>query len=513
MKGKFTSDRSTSLHFLLTLAENEHHTDDEYSSSDIFETVGELKSLILLSLGPFVAQLSQGFYGLVNTIWVARALGNDGVAAIGASAVVEFVPFAVSAFLSTCMSAQVSYLFGKGSKGECTQLYIDFLRIAIIIGLILPIILLPIAQPLIKWFGASHDIARMGFEYMIPLSAGSSFTFVFFMNCGLLQAEGHTFLYAFAQMGAFALYMLLNPLFLLYFKLPIWGTSLASVISNSIPGVVLTILVFRGKFELKPKLNMIIKGFTHETLEGIKSGISTLFEEISLNLPLILMQKYISISANAVGEYTSVMAVWSIIADIEELCTCLCSAVMIGLLPAASYSYGAKNYSRILKLMLHALWMMTIWSTIFSLILIFLPGQVASIWSNDPEFIKWAKKMIHVYALANSLNSADFVFPTVLIAMKRVTAATVLSFLTCLLPIPIFATILYFTNKNDPVRIMYTFPLDDVFSIIVSLFFMIKPILILKGKIKDCHQFIDSSSTSSSYSDYSEDARPITEEV
>lgn len=480
---------------------NGSQREDKSSTIEVFETNGELKSLFLLSLGPFIAQLSQGFYGLVNTIWVAKALGNDGVAAIGASAVVEFVPFALSAYLSVCITTQVSYLYGKGYRNECTSLYIDFIRILIILGLLLPGILLPVAGPVIKWFGANDEITRMGFMYMVPLAVGSPLVFLFHVYCGLLQAEGHTFMYALAQLGAFAMYMMLNPLFLLYFKWPIWGTSLASVISNSIPGIVLTVLVFKGKFSIKPKLNMIIKKFSSETSEGLKSGLSVLFEEAAIVLPFVLLQKYLSNAANAVGEYTSVMAVWSIIGDVQELSTCLCSAVMTGLLPATSYSYGAKNFPRILKLIVHATWMMTIWSTIFSLIFIFFPGQVASIWSKDPEFIKWAKPMIRVYALANALSPVDFVCPTILIAMKRIASATFLSFLISLIPTPLLSTVLYYTKKDDPVRIMFTFPVDNIFSLIMGLLFMIKPILILKGKLKDNQQFMESDSISSSHSD------------
>ena len=38
-----------------------------------------LKTLLILSIGPFVSQLTQALFGLIDTMWIEKALGDKGV--------------------------------------------------------------------------------------------------------------------------------------------------------------------------------------------------------------------------------------------------------------------------------------------------------------------------------------------------------------------------------------------------------------------------------------------------
>jgi hypothetical protein len=68
----------------------------------------------------------------------------------------------------------------------------------------------------------------------------------------------------------------------------------------------------------------------------------------------------------------------------------------------------------------------------------------------------------------------------VLQALHLAGLASALALITSLVPFPLFSAILYFTGKNDPARIMWTYVMSDAFSTIVTTLFLIKPAKMLK---------------------------------
>jgi hypothetical protein len=68
---------------------------------------------------------------------------------------------------------------------------------------------------------------------------------------------------------------------------------------------------------------------------------------------------------------------------------------------------------------------------------------------------------------------APFITVSFLQATKKATLAIVLTFLTQFLPVPMFSSILYYTDSSKNVDwLMLMYPLNDIFSFIVCAFFM-----------------------------------------
>lgn len=61
----------------------------------------------------------------------------------------------------------------------------------------------------------------------------------------------------------------------------------------------------------------------------------------------------------------------------------------------------------------------------------------------------------------------EFIVPSFFQATQKVFLSTVIALVTQIVPFPIFSTILYFTDKNNPARLMWTYALGDVFSFLI----------------------------------------------
>ena len=427
-----------------------------------------LRTLGNQTFGPLCSQVVTALYSIVNSFWISHTIGPDGLTATGAVSLLEALNNAFGLYLSACVSSRISYLFGQKRKDECAQVFVDIIRISWIFSICLPIIMLNICKPITKWFGADEHIREMGFQYMIPVSGCTICYEMYQVCCGLLQSEGHSTIYGICQVCSLVMNMAcFDPLFLIAFKMPIWGASLASIIASTIPMIILMILIFRGTFAVKPHPRMFCQKFSPETRSALKVGLSSLMELLSANLPDVVIQKYLGESANRIGQYNEVISAWNVLIKLYNFIICVNNALAQGLLPTASYSFGANRLRRVRTLSLHALWIGTLWNAFCEAIILPNGKALAKIWVKEDEFVHWANDFFHHSLYAVFLTMFRFASVTTLQSCKMVLTATIQSICTLLLPIPLFSTILYVTDNSDPARLVYAFIITDCATFVI----------------------------------------------
>lgn len=432
-----------------------------------------LPTLIKQSMGPICSQVVTSLYGIVDSFWVSKSIGEKGLTAMGAVSILEAVNNAFGLYVSACVASRISYLFGQKRNDECAQVFVDIIRITWILAILVPCFILPITKPLTQWFGAGEEIRNIGLTYMIPLSGLTIFYQLYMVCCGLLQACGLSWIYGICQACSLILNMIcLDPLLLLGFKTPIWGASLASIIASTIPMIILMTMIFRGKFDVKPTFGMFCKKFSPETSQALKIGISTLIELLSGNLPDIIIQKYLGDAANAIGQYNEILSVWSILLRIYMFIICICNGLAQGLLPCASFAFGANRLRRLRNLALHALWIGTVWLSLCAVIIIPNAGRIGSIWLKEDRFKYWSDKLLSNCLYTVPIAMIRFVSVTALQATTQVVPATVQSVLTMLIPLPVFSTVMYFTFGHDPVKLVQSFLISDGWDFVICSIFI-----------------------------------------
>ena len=450
-----------------------------------------LFTLLALSIGPLASQTVQALYGVVNLYWVSKTIGDIGLEVFGAVYVVDFITLGFADYLMTSLDIRVSYLFGeKSNVAECSQLYVDFIRFSFILSLLTPAIILPISRPLIEWFGSSKEISYLCMKYLIPTTFGSFFSFLYMTSCGLIQSEGHSIIFGATQIVSLLLNMVVFcPLFLVRLKFGIWGASLATIVSQGVVGIFLFVLIFCGKFTLKPSFRMFFNKFSSQTREALKIGIASLISNYSYTLPEVMVQKYLNLSALSIGEYDTIIKVWGVIEKLYQFVGGSNDAFAIGLMPAASYAFGSRRYNRMLKLFMHANWITILISVVYSLAVIMFTEKFSSIWSKDRDFLKWCNLLIPKVFYAAALFPIQYTVPALLQGMQKMVRSSVLAVVTALLPIPLFSTILYFTDKKNPDRIMWTYTISDVFASVVCSFFIAPDIFrLIKEPLDGCKE-------------------------
>ena len=87
-------------------------------------------------------------------------------------------------------------------------------------------------------------------------------------------------------------------------------------------------------------------------------------------------------------------------------------------------------------------------------------------------------------------------------AMKMVTLSIVTSIITMLIPIPVFAFSLYYTKKNDPIRLTFSYIGHDAWAILISIIVVIWKLRFLwKAPKENDKPSIDNNEVEESYNE------------
>jgi Na+-driven multidrug efflux pump len=381
------------------------------------------------------------------------------------------VGLAFGYFVNVAASTRISFLFGQRRVGDVSPVIVDLIRFSFILGLIVPAILIPVSKPLMSWLSNdSETIVDMAFYYLLPVLAGAITAIIFLLGCGILQAQGRTWLFGFAQISSFVLNgLILDPLFLLGFKTGVWGGAMSTMLAELIPGCVIMFFLFRGAFQVTFKWSQFSAGFSPETWIALKVGLASLIMHLSTTIPAVFMQKYMALTAAYVGEFNDIMAIWNVLLRLNQVSICFVLAFNTAFLPAASYAFGRGEYKRILRLIMHFIWITYLWSIFCEILIIFAPTELGKIWSHSDSFLGWVRKLLPNAFLGVFLCPTPYIAIGFLNAVNQPLFSSILSIATNLLPLPIFSSILYFTDGHDPARLAYSYAIRDAFSFVMSI--------------------------------------------
>lgn len=480
-----------------------------------------LITLVLLAIGPLISQFVSSLYGIVATIWVSRALGETGMAAVSLFTNLDNVGRAFGYFMNCSASQKISSLFGQKKANEAGQVICDLFRCSFLSGMIVPATLIPIAKPLGKWFGADDVILKMGVDYLIVLLGGSTVSCLFLMFCGCLQAEGRTFFVSIAQISSFVMNLaIFCPLFLFVFNLGTKGAALATICSEAIPTIVIFFLYFfqkddvenaeelddlnepildenkiikkkkkcwKLKLACKPKLSGLFKKFSPHTWPALSVGVSQLASNCSRSLPSILQRKFMGmITQNSdKTSFTNAMSGFNCVIRVAQFADSFRLASTMSLLPTSSYAFSASLYQRFLRLVFHGCWLNLVWGFTTYVLVIICAKHIAMIFSKDESFLAAAVPMMKNCNTESPISWVRYIIQTLLQALSFGGSATVYSVLSYFVVNIGTYCLLYYTDKTNVPRMMYAYSISAAISIFIGAFFIIKPVRLIISKLKE----------------------------
>jgi Na+-driven multidrug efflux pump len=318
-----------------------------------------------------------------------------------------------------------------------------------------------------RFYGGEPVHVEMCFDFLLVASTCLFVDFVFLTLCGALQSMGHTVLFGGLQVCFAVLNMAVwDPIMLVAFKTPMWGVSLATVLSQLVPTLFVLVRLFRGHFTIKPTFRMFIKPFHKSSRKALKMAVGQLIANLMTTIPSLLIMKLLALAGKAYGDYEAAMSSWNVFQRLYVVGTSVCLALNQGFLPAGSFAVGRNDYSRLRKLALHALLLGLGWAVALCIIVEAGAKWIAKIFGEDEVYIKICVRMFQYGFATIWANMPEVGLTALLQAMKMVKLSVWASILMFIIPVPVFSVVCYITDSDDPAKLLLSYVARDSWALV-----------------------------------------------
>ncbi len=217
------------------------------SSKDM--TVGSPMKLILgFALPLLMGMLFQQIYSLVDTIIVGRALGVTALAAVGATGSINFLIIGFCLGVCSGFALPVAQRFGAKDYKGMRKYVGNSAILAVIIAIMMTVLTVLLCRNILVWMNTPEDIIDLSYNYIVIIFAGIPATILYNLLSSYLRSLGDSVTPLIFLVISAVLNIALDLLFIVTFRMGVFGAAFATVLSQGISGLLCLIyIIFKCK--------------------------------------------------------------------------------------------------------------------------------------------------------------------------------------------------------------------------------------------------------------------------
>lgn len=371
-----------------------------------------VKLIVLFALPIFLGNIFQQMYSLADIIIIGQNLGNNSIAAVGATTPVVSLMFNIINGSITGFAIIVAKNFGAGDHDEMRR---TIARMTVFAGSITAVIIVAatvFVEPLLHALDVSEEIFAEARSYLFIVACGLVVTLLYNFEAGILRAVGDSVIPLVILILSTFLNIGLDLLMVIVFKMGVVGAALATVTAQAISAAVcLVYLIKRRPFLLVGKKDFVFTA--HSTAELLSAGFGMALMYSIVDIGSIVLQNGINgFREDMITAHTAARKIFSLLMMPY-------SSISATLVTYCSQNLGARKYSRIRKGIKDCMLIMLAWTTL-AIALVFLGGHAlvgmivtdtdtptgAAIADTAVLYLKWAVVFFYFLAVLLGLRSA-----------------------------------------------------------------------------------------------------------
>lgn len=298
------------------------------------------KTILLFSLPMIAGNLLQQLYNIADTLIVGRFLGSGALAAVGAS--YTLMTFLTSIFLGLCMGSGAVFSMRYGEKDQ-EQLEKSIGASFLLIGITAVIVNLAVflfIDPIMGLLQVPQEIYGMMRDYLWVIFLGILATFLYNFFASVLRAVGNSVVPLVFLAACAILNIVLDLWFVLGLQWGVKGAAIATVISQYVSGIGITIYTYwkMPQFRVKAK-------YLHPEFSLVKEiaqfSFLTSLQQSVMNLGILMVQGLV----NSFG--TVIMAAFAAAVKIDSFAYMPVQDFGNAFSTFVAQNFGAKKEDRI----------------------------------------------------------------------------------------------------------------------------------------------------------------------
>lgn len=428
------------------------------------------KLLFNMSLPMMVSMLVQALYNIVDSIFVAK-LSENALTAVSLAFPLQTLLIAVATGTGVGMNALLSKSLGEHDFKKANKIADN----GIFLYVLSYIVFLILGFTVVKPFYASQigsadvEIMELGINYLstVMILSFGLFGQIFFER--LLTSTGRTIFSMTSQLCGAITNIILDPILIFGLlgapKMGVTGAALATVIGQCVAGIIAC--VCNHKFNHEVSLN--IKGFRPDwTLIG---------HIYAIGIPSIIMQSIGSVMTYCMNriliEFSSTAtAVFGVYFKLQSFFFMPVFGLNNGITPIIAYNYGAKQRKRMIKTIKLSLIVAFCLTFIGFLSFEAIPQVLLDMFNASEDMLTIGVPALRIIGIHYLIAWFCIVIGTVFQALGKAVFSMIVSIMRQLVVLIPAAYIL--AKLGGLHAVWWSFPIAEVISLLVTLFFFIK---------------------------------------
>ena len=203
---------------------------------------------LILSFGipVLLGNLFQQLYNLVDTAIVGKTLGGAALASVGATGSINFLVVGFCMGVCGGFAIPVAQQFGAENPQELRRYVTGGVWLTALLGLALTAATVFFCGDILTGMDTPADIYQRSYCYIITIFAGLPAYFLYNFTAGILRALGDSRTPVIWLSVAAIVNMVLDVVFILTFRLDVFGAALATVLAQLLAGIGCLVRMLRG---------------------------------------------------------------------------------------------------------------------------------------------------------------------------------------------------------------------------------------------------------------------------
>jgi putative MATE family efflux protein len=221
-------------------------------------TVGKpLSVLVKFSIPLLIGNFVQQLYTTVDSIIVGNYIGDNALAAVGASFPVQNLLLVFIIGISTGTTIMVAQYYGAKDRNCLSRTIGTCLILTFIASILIAIIGFLASKPIIIALQTPEEIRDMSIQYLQILLLGTIGGAYFNIISGVLRGMGDSIYPLFFLLIASVLNVFLDIIFITWFQMGVAGVALATIISQAISAILCIFRLYVMKSEIDLNKNTV----------------------------------------------------------------------------------------------------------------------------------------------------------------------------------------------------------------------------------------------------------------
>jgi len=438
------------------------------NSTELLGTLPISKLLLQQAIPASIGILVMSLNILIDTIFVGRWIGSNAIAAINVVLPVSFFIAALGMSIGVGGASVISRSLGEKNLFKASHTFANQITLTLIITVLVVILGLLFVDAILPVFGGKGALFSYAKTYYLIVMYGVPVLAFCMMANNIIRAEGKPKIAMYAMLLPSVSNLTLDYLFINIFDWGMMGAAWATTLSYGVCATYILYFFLSGKSVLRPQLGAFVLQL--DLVKEIGSlGSVTLVRQAMVSITVLLVN---NILFSFGGE--SSITVYAILSRMLMFATFPIFGITQGFLPIAGYNYGAKNWKRVRKTInTSILYASALATSVFVLIVIF-SESIPQIFSDDIRVSQQTPQALRYVFMALPIIGVQLIGAAYFQAIGKAKPALLLTLSRQGL---FFIPLLYIlTPIYGVVGVWISFPVADVLSTLVTVFFLNKAI-------------------------------------